>query len=282
MKTGIVIVNYNDFLNTKRLIDNIKDYKTIDKIVVVDNNSTDKSVEKLQEIKLPNFHLIIASTNKGYGAGLNLGARYLISEYKECNIIFSNADIVIKSENDIKDLLSVISKHNVIVAPTIIEGNNLNRGWKNPTPFQEIILNIPYFSRKYRHKFIEYKEEYYYKPYSKVDVVSGCFFIVSSKHLQDINFFDENVFLYYEENIIGIKTKKLNKNILVYNDINVIHDHSVTIDKSINKIKKFKLLKKSQYYFEKNYNCANIIERVLLKISAFISYIIFCIYYKIS
>ena len=39
MKTGYLIVNYNDYESTKKLIDNIKDYKSIDKILVVDNKS---------------------------------------------------------------------------------------------------------------------------------------------------------------------------------------------------------------------------------------------------
>ena len=34
---------------------------------------------------------------------------------------------------------------------------------------------------------------------------------MSSKHYQNIKGFDENVFLYYEENIFGIKTKKLKR-----------------------------------------------------------------------
>ena len=36
MKTGIIIVNYNDFTSTEKLIHNIKNYRVIDKIVVVD------------------------------------------------------------------------------------------------------------------------------------------------------------------------------------------------------------------------------------------------------
>jgi len=43
MKTGFIIINYNDFDSTKKLIDNIKNYSVIDKIIVVDNNSTDDS-----------------------------------------------------------------------------------------------------------------------------------------------------------------------------------------------------------------------------------------------
>ena len=40
-KIGFIIVNYNDYLNTSKLLDNIKNYSAIDLIVVVDNNSND-------------------------------------------------------------------------------------------------------------------------------------------------------------------------------------------------------------------------------------------------
>ena len=48
-KLVFVIVNYNDYKTTKRLIDNIKDYKVIDDIYVVDNHSSDDSYDKLKE-----------------------------------------------------------------------------------------------------------------------------------------------------------------------------------------------------------------------------------------
>lgn len=44
-KVGIVILNYNDYQTTKDMIDNIKDYDSIDHIVIVDNKSTDNSYE---------------------------------------------------------------------------------------------------------------------------------------------------------------------------------------------------------------------------------------------
>ena len=53
-KLVFVIVNYNDYKTTKRLIDNIKDYKVIDDIYVVDNHSSDDSYDKLKKLKIAN------------------------------------------------------------------------------------------------------------------------------------------------------------------------------------------------------------------------------------
>lgn len=282
MKNAIVIVNYNDYQTTIKLLDNIKDYHILDKIVVVDNNSTDESLKYLNKYKHNNLVILETGNNKGYSYALNIGARYLIDLYKKCHIIFSNADIEIEREKDLKVLLSHLSDKNVIVAPNIIESNNISRGWIIPKPMDEVMLNIPYFHKKYFNNHLKYRNSYYDKELSKVDTVSGSFFLMTSKHYQDINGFDENVFLYYEENIFGIKTKKLKKNIVIVNDIDVYHNHSVSIDKAMKRLNKFKLQKKAQRYFQKKYNRANIVEMFLLYLTYYIAKVILFFKYLFS
>lgn len=279
---GMVIVNYNDYETTKRLLDNVKDYKVLKEIVVVDNKSTDNSLEELRKLKNKKITIIDSGENKGYSYALNVGCKYLIDKYKSLNIVISNSDIIIDNELDIKDLNSYISTKNVIVGPTIIQGNDLNRGFKIPTPWQDIKQNIVFFGKKVLAKELSYPDNYYHKDISKVDTVSGCFFMISSKHLEDMGYFDENVFLYYEENIMGIKTKKLGKNIIVCNNVDVIHDHSVSIDKSLKRIKKYDILKTSQEYFEKNYNGANKIELFFLKVFRYLTRILLLIKYLVD
>ena len=238
MKLGMCIVNYNDYKTTKRLIDNIINYKCLDKIVVVDNKSTDNSLINLKKLESKKIKIIASNKNGGYSYALNIGCKYLIEEFKELTIIVSNSDIIIDSENDLIELAKIVSDNRVVVAPTIIEGNNLNRGWKIPKPTDDILQNIFYFHRYFKKK-IMYPDNYYHKKLSKVEVVSGSFFLINSKHLENINYFDDKVFLYYEENILGVKTKKAGKSMVVVNDIDVVHDHSVTIDKSLKAIKKY-------------------------------------------
>lgn len=282
MKNGIVIVNYNDYKTTKRLIDNIRDYKVFDKIVIVDNKSSDNSLKELKKLENKRIVVIDSGKNKGYSYALNVGCKYLIDKYKECKIIVSNSDIIIQSENDIKDLFELVKGKNVIVGPTIIEGNNLNRGWIVPKPMDDVAMNILGLYKKYQKRHLMYQDSYYNKDISKVGTVSGCFFAISSKHLEEMGYFDENVFLYYEENIMGVKTKDLGKNIIVANNIDVIHDHAVSIDKSLKRIKKHDILKNSQYYFEKTYNHASKGELFLLKLTSKITRIILLIKYMID
>ena len=282
MKNGIVIVNYNDYKTTKRLIDNIKDYKIFDKIVIVDNKSSDNSLKELKKLENKRIVVIDSGENKGYSYALNVGCKYLIDKYKECKIIVSNSDIIIQNENDIKDLFELVKGKNVIVGPTIIEGNNLNRGWIVPKPMDDVAMNILGLYKKYQKRHLMYQDSYYNKDISKVGTVSGCFFAISSKHLEERGYFDENVFLYYEENIMGVKTKDLGKNIIVANNIDVIHDHAVSIDKSLKRIKKYDILKSSQYYFEKTYNHASKGELFLLRLTSKITRVILLIKYMID
>ena len=282
MKNGIVIVNYNDYKTTKRLIDNIKDYKIFDKIVIVDNKSSDNSLKELKKLENKRIVVIDSGENKGYSYALNVGCKYLIDKYRECKIIVSNSDIIIQSENDIKDLFELVKGKNVIVGPTIIEGNNLNRGWIVPKPMDDVAMNILGLYKKYQKRHLMYQDSYYNKDISKVGTVSGCFFAISSKHLEEMGYFDENVFLYYEENIMGVKTKDLGKNIIVANNIDVIHDHAVSIDKSLKRIKKYDILKNSQYYFEKTYNHASKGELFLLRLTNKITRVILLIKYMID
>ena len=282
MKNGIVIVNYNDYKTTKRLIDNIRDYKVFDKIVIVDNKSSDNSLKELKKLENKRIVVIDSGKNKGYSYALNVGCKYLIDKYKECKIIVSNSDIIIQSENDIKDLFELVKGKNVIVGPTIIEGNNLNRGWIVPKPMDDVAMNILGLYKKYQKRHLMYQDSYYNKDISKVGTMSGCFFAISSKHLEEMGYFDMNVFLYYEENIMGVKTRDLGKNIIVANNIDVIHDHAVSIDKSLKRIKKYDILKNSQYYFEKTYNHASKGELFLLKLTNKITRAILLIKYMID
>lgn len=252
-KLGMVIVNYNDYKMTCTLLENIKEFKCLGLIVVVDNKSTDDSLKYLKKYESKKINIVEAVKNGGYASGLNVGAKYLNEKLKKCNIIFSNTDIIINKEEDLKKLSSDISKHSIgVVGPTIVENRSLNRGWMMPTVRDEIKFNLPLISRKYRKELL-YEDEHFNEDLSLVGVVSGCFFCASGEMLKEINYFDEETFLYYEEQILAKKLETIDRQVAVDNNVVIIHNHSVTIDKNINRINKYKELKKSQRYFVSKY-----------------------------
>lgn len=279
MKAAFLIINYNDYQTTLKLINNIKNYECIDKILVVDNNSTDNSYNEIQKVCNKKIEIIKNIANKGYGSGINFGTKYLNNLYKKCYIIVSNPDIEIESEKDIIKLLETFDEDTAVVSPIIKEHEGLNRGWKIPSPCQDALLNLIYIHKFLRPKLLFYPEKKYKKEIINVEAVSGCFFIINSEILNEINYFDENIFLYYEENTLATKLKKINKLTKINTKVQVFHNHSVTIDKSINKIRKYKELKKSQMYFQKNYNNANTFEIFLLFITNKLTQLLLSIVY---
>ena len=279
MKTGIVILNYNDYESTKKMIDKIKNYKSLNHIVIVDNNSSDDSYDKLQKLKTDNIYVIKTNENKGYAYGNNYGIKYLTKNYKIDNIIISNPDIIVEEEvikGLIKDLKE--NKDISIIAPLIKQNGEEANGWRIPTFKDELLSNINYVHRWARKKMFYPKTD---EKLQKVEVVSGCFFMIRKSDFEQIGYFDEGTFLYYEENIISYKLKELNKNVYVDNELSVIHNESVSVDKNINSIRKYKILKTSQKYFQKKYVKANIFKIFILRmfyyISLFIAYIIYLI-----
>lgn len=271
MKTGMIILNYNDYETTKEMINKVKDYKCLNQIVIVDNNSTDNSYKKLLKYENTKIKVIKTDENKGYSYGNNYGIKYLDKNFKIDNLIISNPDVIV-SEKTIEKLIKDLdeNKNISLIAPIVEERGTLSKGWKTPTFLDDLLSNINYFHRIAK-KRMNYSESYYKGELTKVEAVHGCFFMIRLRDFKEIGYFDENTFLYYEENIIGKKLKKINKNVYVDNTVKVVHNLSVSVDKSFNSIKKYKIIKTSQKYYEKNYNNLNIFGIIILRIFYYIS-----------
>lgn len=273
-KVGMVVLNYNDYETTNKYIKKIKSFKVLDQIVIVDNKSTDDSYNKLLGLKSNNISVIQTEKNKGYSYGNNYGINYLNEHYNVDYIIISNPDILVE-EKDIIKLKNDLEKNSdiVLVAPVIKQLEETIRGWRLPTIKDEILSNINYYQRKVK-KSLEYDDSKYNSNFTKVDVVSGCFFMIRNDILKMIGNFDESTFLYYEENILGMKLKNIDKKTVIDNSVAITHDLSVSVNKSFNSIKKYKMLKESQKYFVKYYLKANIFDMILLRLTYVISLIV--------
>ncbi len=272
MKTGIIILNYNDYENTLKIIDMIKDYKCLKKIIIVDNASTDDSFNHLKPLEDNKITIIKNKKNLGYAYGNNLGLKYLYEHGFDYAII-SNPDIIVE-ESVMEELISRMKNSKVsFLGPKILEHGNIIKGWKTPSYLYELLSTMNYF-HKYAKKLITYKDSYYKDGLNEVDVIHGCFFIGRLKDFKKINYFDTNTFLYYEENILSYKAKKNNLGIYVDTSISVIHNLSLSVDKSLNKLKKYKILKDSMFYYETRYRKINIFKYILLRIVYYISYMV--------
>ena len=273
---SIIILNYNDFETTNLMINKIKDYKVINHIIVVDNCSTDNSFKELSKIK--DIDVIKTNSNHGYAAGNNFGIKYDESKYKSDYLIISNPDISVE-EIDIENLKKDLDEHAsvAVVAPRVHEFDNVSRGWKLPTYGAEL-ATISNTKQRFFKRVSLYEDSYYSNALTSVDAVSGSFFIIRSSVLKAIDYFDEGTFLYYEENILGFKLKEKEYLTYIDNNVDVIHNLSVSVDKSIRRINKYKILVHSLMYYESKYNKVNIFGKLLLYIvygiSLLLAYII--------
>ena len=277
-KVGMVILNYNDYETTKNYLNEIKNYKNLNKIVVVDNNSTDNSYEKLKEFNNSKIDIIKTVSNKGYAYGNNFGIRYINSNSDLDYIIISNPDITV-SDSTIGRLKKDLDDNEdiAVVAPAIKQLGETIRGWRLPNKKHEILSNINFYHRKIE-KRLKYPDQKYNGNLTKVEVVSGCFFMIRNDIFKLIGYFDEGTFLYYEENILGQKLKRINRKSFIDNGVEVSHNLSVSVDKSFNTINKYKILKQSQKYYCKYYLKFNFFDNILLgltyRISLVVAYIV--------
>ena len=278
MKVGIIILNYNDAENTIKMLEQIKEYSCIDKIVIVDNHSGDDSVERLKPFENEKIVLLEANENKGYANGNNLGLKYL-EDYDY--VFISNPDIVV-DESVMEKLLFDMKKNPKLsfLGPKILENGTISRGWKLPTYGVEVLSTINYVHR-FAKKIQKYPQEYYQEKLTPVEVVSGCFFLARMKDFKKIPYFDPHTFLYYEENIIGKKAKEKDLLTMVDTSVSVVHEYSQSVDKSFKKIARYKILKQSMFYYEETYNHIGFLKKCFLKFvygcSLVVSYLTFWI-----
>ena len=272
-KVGIVILNYNDYKTTRIMLDTIKSYRSIDHIVVVDNNSKDNSYELLKEYESKKIDIIKAKHNNGYSAGNNVGVKHLIKKYNVDYVIISNPDIIVESEV-ITTMKKQMDKNDDIkvLSPVIHELSKIKRGWMLPTYYGEMIT-ICNTRQRFHKNYGLYPESHYNELLSEVDVVSGCFFMIRADVIKEVGYFDEGTFLYYEENILGNILKKKGYKTYVLNSVSVTHNLSISVDKSIKKLNKYKILIKSLMYYERKYNKRNIFAMIFLNILFVLSYI---------
>lgn len=261
-KVAIVILNYNDYVNTLKYVNIIKKYDVIDKVIIVDNNSTDESTQELKKIECDKIDVILSDKNNGYACGNNIGLRYLDSKYSNDNfkyVIISNPDISIE-ENAIYACIDEFENNfkTAIVAPRMyyLSGASRRSAWKsrtffidiaNSTRISEIIL-FPLLKKG------EYSKTDFNKERLNVDVIAGSFFMADLNKFREIGYFDENTFLFYEEDIIGFKIKEKNYTITSLNNYKFIHYDSQTISKVIKFRKKIDILFDSKKYYHKFYN----------------------------
>ena len=95
MKVAIIILNYNSEDDTVKYVETIKTYEVLNKIVIVDNKSTNNNAfKKLLSLKNDKIDVIQSDKNGGYSYGNNYALKYLEEKQEKYDyIIISNPDV---------------------------------------------------------------------------------------------------------------------------------------------------------------------------------------------
>ena len=257
MKISCIILNYNDPLTTKKLVEAIRGYGVLDSIVIVDNCSTDNSREILKELEGGKIHFIIAGKNGGYGYGNNLGIRYALSELHATHVLVANPDVEV-SEACIGAMKQAFYKidHLGVAACVAVNpaGQVQSFSWKLHGLLGDL-LDTGLVTRRLFGKFLmPHPEQDRSRPYVFVDAVPGSLFLADGEAFIRCGLYDEEVFLYYEEKILGLKMKKKGYRTALLTKCHYVHHHSVSISKNITSIrKKQEILHESKLHYYKKY-----------------------------
>ena len=193
---SVVIVSFHseDVIHDciKSIIDKIE-------IIVVENSGNKKFANQIED-QYKNVKCVLSPKNLGMGAGNNLGLKHIKTDY----VFILNPDVILK-----KDTIEEI-----IIASKKIDNFGLIAPMSNNLKYPNYKIN----KKNELHNFID--------PF-KVKSVDGFAMILNLKKLKKIdqfknnNFFDENIFLYLEnddlckrinefENIFIVPKSKIN------------------------------------------------------------------------
>lgn len=258
---SLVILNYNDSQTTIELLNMVINYIIFDHVIIVDNMSTDNSLDMLKKYESPRVKVICSDKNGGYGYGNNYGVKYAIEHYDSDYVLICNPDVSFLESAVKACLLTLQTISDVaVVAPRMMNGN----GEKNPYcvwklgPWIEYLLS-PLVCLRWILPNRFYDLDSIQKEILEVDGVAGSMLMINVNHFLNVGMYDENIFLYCEETVLGIKLKNAGlKSYLILNEF-FVHFHSISISKSFSSaLKRQNLLWQSRLYVLKSYyGCTN-------------------------
>ncbi len=265
MQVAAIVVNYNDVETTLAQIERLEALPSIAKVIVVDNNSSDDSRVRLKARACERVIFIQAKRNGGYGYGNNIGLYYAQENHFDMALI-ANPDTYI-SEDVLKKMCVILKKNKklALIAPKMKLPGIENR----PGSKENIVHGAPAFpirpwlfdlleagpiTRRVFRKILHYPSSYFEGKHGVyVDALPGSLLLVKVDAVLKSGGYDENVFLYEEETILGKRLKDHGYRSMLYLDGSYLHRHSVSISKSFGKNGKRQKIRKQStlYYYEK-------------------------------
>lgn len=220
IQVSIIIVNYN----TKELLhDCIQSIQNITQgvtyeIIVVDNDSSDDSVEMLQR-DFPLVKIIVSDKNLGFGKANNLGIEMAQGEF----ILFLNTDILLMN-NAIQILYNFISQHEEVgICGACLYNKELKPNLSEFSPstlWDAFAILLPKCLQKNNQNYGRYHEQNHPR---EVPCIIGADMMVRKKALDKAGKFDSDFFMYAEEVELTHRIKKNGYKIFLVPEAHIIH-----------------------------------------------------------
>ncbi len=202
MKLTVVIVSYNVKYYLAQCLDSLK--KALEgietEVLVVDNHSHDGSVEYLQK-RFSDVHFIALQHNSGFARANNIAIKAAKGNY----ILLLNPDTIV-AENTLREALQFLDAHEKVGAvgvrmmnPDGTDAMESRRGIPTPmTAFYKmsgLCARFPASRRlaRYYMSYLPWDEP------AVIEVISGAFFLVRRKVLEEVGLLDTDYFMYGED-----------------------------------------------------------------------------------
>jgi GT2 family glycosyltransferase len=189
---GIVILHWNNFADTQACLRSLLKIKTVPfRIWLVDNHSTDGSLEKLQ-VEFSEVTYVCNASNLGFAAGNNIGIDRALEAGCQMVLLLNNDTEV--EANFLSELLkTIVSRPAVgIVCPKILFLNPKNIIWY-AGGFLNKIAGCTY------HRGTNQQDQGQYNTAKQIDFATGCAMLVKREVFDQIGKLDPDYFNSHED-----------------------------------------------------------------------------------
>lgn len=230
MKLSIIIVNYNTYALTKQTIESVikKEHTFTYEIILVDNASSDGSIEKLQKdfnylINKQTLQVFINEDNLGFAKANNIGIRASKGDY----VLLLNSDTVIENDCLEKCISKIESDDNIgaLGCKVILPDGKLDHACKRgfPTPKASLYYLLK-LHKKDALKYGQYDALHLGEDeVGEVDCLMGAFMLMPKAVLNKVGILDEDFFMYGEDIDLCYRIKESGHKILYYPKSKITH-----------------------------------------------------------
>jgi N-acetylglucosaminyl-diphospho-decaprenol L-rhamnosyltransferase len=200
-------------------------YAHLDRVVIVDNASSDGMSHRwLNQLELP-LYLICNSKNRGFGAACNQGARGGKADY----MLFLNPDVRIRADSLDKPIQFLDNSENrsigIVGIQLLLQNGQVARTCSYQLRLAHFINKTFALSRLSPRWFSDgMMYEWDHATSRKVDGVMGAFYLVRRSVFDELGGFDERFFMYFEEAEFGLRARLAGFDVYYLAETSAYHD----------------------------------------------------------